>query len=301
MTVEKRFLRGILGLCLLSICCSTQKAQYGSGLAKVPPSGNAARFEKEMLVRLNSDRKRQGLHALKWDPDLASIARYHSRDMKQNDFFGHTSPTTGNLDNRLVRAAYLAEVARENVAIAPNVQIGQDSLLQSPGHRANIYSQDVTHVGIGIVVGSSKEPGSLTITQVFSKPMRAESPGEAKATIARRIDQERRKRGLPPLRKDSGLNSLAQQNLRALDGNVTRGDLKRVGEAVEKSYARKNRSANGAIVTIAQNLVSGGDLQISGALTSPGASRYGLAVKKVRDERGRPLLVVLLVLFLSPQ
>ena len=283
-----------------SISCSAQGPQYGSGLSKVPPSGGAARYEKEMLARLNSDRAKKGLHPLKWDTELAFVARFHSRDMKRNDFFGHTSPTTGSLDDRLVKSSYLAEVARENLAVAPNVQLGQDSLLRSPGHRANIYSSDVTHVGIGIVMGSSKEPGSLTITQVFSKPMRTAGTGETKAIIQRRIQTVRKKNGLRPLRVNARLSALAQKHVRRLDGDIGGRDLRQIGKAVKRDFQKKGRAQTGAIVTIAQNIFTGDDVQISGPLIAPQASGYGLAVRRVKDERGRPLLAILLLVLFLP-
>jgi uncharacterized protein YkwD len=283
----------------LPLACRTHNPAYGSGLARVSPSESTSRFEKEMFSRLNSDRAEHGLPALKWDPRLADIARYHSNDMMQNDFFGHTSPNTGTLDNRLVRAAYLAEVGRENVAIAPDVQVGQDNFLKSPGHRANILSNDVTHVGIGIVPGSSKEPNSLTITQVFGKPLQAETLQEAKAKIEKRIHEERRRSGRGPIEPNGKLSALAQKHIKNLDGDVAGSDLRRVGTAVSRDYKKRGSRKAEAIVTMAQNIYSGDDLQVSGELTSKSASSYGLAVSRVTDQEGRPSLVVLLLVLLN--
>lgn len=283
----------------LSVACSTQKSQFGSGLGKVPQTGNIAALEREMHARLNRDRSKKGLHGLKRDSRLADIARFHSHDMKKNDFFGHTSPNTGTLEDRLARAAYLAEVARENLAIAPNVQVGQDHLLMSPGHRANIYSKDVTHVGIGIVHGSSREPGSLTITQVFGKPLRTESPGEAKSKIERRIQAERGRSGLGPISANGKLTALARKHIRRLGGDVSGMDIRRVGNAVKKDFSKKARKTDGAVVAMAQNISSGDDLQISSAFTSKDASSYGIALRRVKDKKGRPQMVVLLLVLFS--
>lgn len=285
----------------LSLACSTPKSQFGSGLGKVQPNANTAGLEKEMFSRLNRDRAEKGLPSLKWDSALADIARYHSHDMKQNDFFGHTSPNTGTLENRLVRAAYLAEVARENVAIAPNVQDGQDGLLRSPGHRANILSNDVTHVGIGIVPGSSKEAEGLTITQVFGKPLRAESPGETKTKIERKIAEHRRRSGLGPMGTNPRLTALAQKYIKNLDGDVSGADLRRVGAAATRDYQKKGPKGAGGIVTMGQNIFVADELQLAGELTSSHASSYGIAVRQVRDKQGRPSMIVLLLVLFAAQ
>ena len=43
--------------------------------------------------------------------------------------------------------------AGENLALAPNVSLAHQGLMNSPGHRANIMSGDFGKVGIGVVDG----------------------------------------------------------------------------------------------------------------------------------------------------
>jgi uncharacterized protein YkwD len=43
--------------------------------------------------------------------------------------------------------------AGENLALAPNVDLAMQGLMQSPGHKANILSTNFGQVGIGVIDG----------------------------------------------------------------------------------------------------------------------------------------------------
>lgn len=276
--------------------CASRAPKFGSGLAKVPASPKTSSFEKQMHARLNRDRAKYGLQPLKWDAKLADIARFHSRDMKQNSFFGHNSPTTGSLDDRVVMAGYLALVARENVAIAPDVETGQDGLLASRGHFENIMSRDVTRVGIGIVPGSSSDPRDLTITQVFAKPASSQSPSQASSQIEQAIQKARRKSGLTALGKDQRLTALARKHIRDLPGDFSGKDARKVGDAVERKYSKGAPKNASAVVAVAAQFLDAEEFLVPSIVTSRQTIRYGLAVGRVKDEQGRPALTLLLLL-----
>lgn len=71
--------------------------------AAARPWTDAADAEKQVFELVNQDRARAGLRPLQLDPRLSDVARGHSVDMRDHDFFGHVSPTTGNADDRLKR------------------------------------------------------------------------------------------------------------------------------------------------------------------------------------------------------
>jgi uncharacterized protein YkwD len=114
---------------------------------------DAGAAEQRLLTLLNADRRRAGLAALDWDARLAKVARAHSEDMKAGGFVGHVSPRTGDAAARAARAGLKTQVLLENVARAYSVGEAQRGLMQSPGHRKNCLSPDVTHVGIGLSLG----------------------------------------------------------------------------------------------------------------------------------------------------
>ncbi len=89
--------------------------------------------------------------------------------MLQNDFFGHRSPSHGNLRQRLTAASFNASVSRENLALDQDLRSAHLSLMASPGHRSNVLASDVTHIGIGVVRQMSPEGPSLwIITEIYA-------------------------------------------------------------------------------------------------------------------------------------
>jgi len=55
--------------------------------------------------------------------------------------------------------------AGENLAGAPTVEMAHNSLMNSPGHRANILNANFTKIGIGVVSGG---PYGKMFVQMFT-------------------------------------------------------------------------------------------------------------------------------------
>jgi uncharacterized protein YkwD len=121
--------------------------------------------EQRMLELVNAERARAGIRPLQADDRLREVARAHSLDMFEQNYFSHTSPTTGSPFDRIRRAAIPFLLAGENLAYAPNVEIAHQGLMNSPGHRANILRAEFGRVGIGII--RSQAQGSM-FTQNFT-------------------------------------------------------------------------------------------------------------------------------------
>lgn len=160
------------------------------------------------LFYVNEERRRRGLPALVWDAKAARIAELHSRDMLENEFFGHRSTSTGEVADRFARAGIRGAVIRENVARGYGPKGIHESLMGSPGHRVNILADDVTHVGIGVVIGDAPTgvegaPRPILCTQNFYRPPGGGAP-KADAELAPQlrtlIDARRKSEGLPPVR-----------------------------------------------------------------------------------------------------
>jgi uncharacterized protein YkwD len=156
---------------------------------------------------LNETRRARGLPLLRWNDRAAVVADAHSKDMRDAGFVGHVSPTTGDVSARYERAKIPSSIVRENVARGYGPSGIHDSLLRSPGHRANMLADDVTEVGIGVVFGApeSDAPGAprpVFLTQNFHRPPGEGAPTDAKLqpTLRARIDRARADAGLPPAR-----------------------------------------------------------------------------------------------------
>ena len=113
---------------------------------------------------LNSDRARYGLAPLVIDPELCRIARIKSQDMRDNQYFAHTSPTYGDVRSMLRRFGYAYRAAGENIAHHATVEKAQAAFLSSPGHRKIILSSAYTRVGLGVAVDAK---GYVYLTQIF--------------------------------------------------------------------------------------------------------------------------------------
>lgn len=120
--------------------------------------------EKQMLTLVNAERKKAGFSPLKADMRLVNISRQKSKDMIDKKYFGHTSPTYGTPFEALRKNGISYRYAGENLAGASKVTSAHNSLMKSPGHRANILNPNFNYIGIGIVDGG---PYGKMYTQTF--------------------------------------------------------------------------------------------------------------------------------------
>ncbi len=135
-----------------------------------------AAMEQDFLRRINAARKAEGLPPLIYRPYLLNTARFHSLDMAYNDFFSHDGPDGRRPQDRVSafdRRA-LVSFSAENVAMVEVVN-GRwnldkhavdrlhQNLMDSPGHRANILTEEATHIAIGVV----RTEHGVWVTQSF--------------------------------------------------------------------------------------------------------------------------------------
>lgn len=117
----------------------------------------ALAYEKQNFDLTNSARKRAQLPLLSWDAQVAAVARSHSADMAVNNYFSHTSPSTGSPFDRLEEAGISFWYAGENIAYGQldgvEVHMGW---MNSAGHRKNLLNANFKQIGIGVVAQSGK-------------------------------------------------------------------------------------------------------------------------------------------------
>lgn len=109
--------------------------------------------EAQMLMLVNKERAKVGLEPLVMDEKLQAVARSHSRDMFARGYFSHYTPEGLSPFDRMANANITYEYAGENLALAPNVEVAMEGLMNSPGHKANILSPNFKRVGIGGIDG----------------------------------------------------------------------------------------------------------------------------------------------------
>jgi tetratricopeptide (TPR) repeat protein len=115
---------------------------------------------------INEKRAKEGLPLLTLDPILSVIAEHHSKEMAEYEKVSHISPVYGfDFKKRVGYTFPLLKPLGENVASGMGIHEVHLSLMESPGHRANILNPDFKRVGIGI----TKRGGFIFyVTEVFS-------------------------------------------------------------------------------------------------------------------------------------
>ena len=109
-------------------------------------------YEKEVVRLVNEIRVKNGLNPLTEDWELSRVARYKSQDMKNNNYFSHTSPTYGSPFNMMKSFGISYKTAAENIAKGQATpQAVVNAWMNSAGHRANILNSSFTKIGVGYV------------------------------------------------------------------------------------------------------------------------------------------------------
>ncbi|KAE9048573.1 hypothetical protein PR003_g13328 [Phytophthora rubi] len=118
-------------------------------------SGLSSSEMGQMLSRINAYRAQYGLKALTIDSRLVTAASLHSRDQANRCTMSHTGSNGSGVGYRINAQGYDFEVAKENVAAGQNsVDDVMTAWWNSPGHRANLLSSDVSNVGFGKMVNN---------------------------------------------------------------------------------------------------------------------------------------------------
>ncbi|MFQ3548325.1 MAG: CAP domain-containing protein [Armatimonadota bacterium] len=128
-------------------------------------------IEQQFIDLTNEERWNQDLGVLSVNPLLVQIAREHSKEMAEKNYFDHYSPTPG-LKTPMDR--YLSGYGKrptwayvgENLFYCSivDVQRGHRALMQSPKHRDNILNPRYEQMGVGVYIGKD---GRFWVTQMF--------------------------------------------------------------------------------------------------------------------------------------
>lgn len=112
---------------------------------------------KSLLALVNQARAENGLSALSLNDSLSAVAQKKAEDMKNNNYFSHTSPTYGSPFDMIKNAGISYKSAGENIAMGQKTaEAVFNAWMNSSGHRANILSSKFTQMGIGVTDGSTR-------------------------------------------------------------------------------------------------------------------------------------------------
>lgn len=131
-------------------------------------SGVLSAYERQVINLTNQQRAKYGLAPLKISTSLSKMAGVKAADMRDNNYFSHTSPTYGSPFNMMKEFGIPFSYAGENIAAGqPTPQSVVTAWMNSPGHRANILNSHYTMIGVGYVKGGSY--GSYWVQEFISK------------------------------------------------------------------------------------------------------------------------------------
>ena len=126
----------------------------GSSSSESSQTATLSADEQEVFNLVNQQRTSNGLAALKIDSEVQNVARIKAKDMVQNNYFSHNSPTYGTPFNMLNSFKVSYKSAGENIAGNSSNQAAVTAWMNSSGHRANILNSSYNYTGIGVVTGS---------------------------------------------------------------------------------------------------------------------------------------------------
>lgn len=149
----------------------------GNNESSIP---NLADLQKYMLDLINDARHSQGLGPVIWDEFATQIGQAHAEEMAMHQYMSHWNMQGFGPDVRYSLAGG-SEWVQENVFSSWNrydngtpvpitdwkaqVLQAHESLMNSPGHRANIMNPDHTHVGVGIAYNPAT--GEFRVAEEF--------------------------------------------------------------------------------------------------------------------------------------
>lgn len=128
---------------------------------------------KGVIEWTNIERKKHNLASLKENPLLNSSAEEKLRDMFQNQYFAHYSPSGVGVGDLVEQSGYEFIMVGENLALG-NFDGDRDLIeawMNSPGHRKNILDKHYQEIGVAVGKGMFEEKEVWIAVQHFGLPL----------------------------------------------------------------------------------------------------------------------------------
>ncbi|RUS45379.1 serine protease [Cohnella sp. AR92] len=137
---------------------STGNAGSGSGSTSGSTGSGSGTtqsdFATQVITLVNKERAAAGLSALKSDSKLTQVALAKAKDMYNNNYFDHNSPTYGSPFDMMKQFGVSYSYAGENIAKGQqNPQAVMTAWMNSSGHKANILGGNYSSIGVAYYNG----------------------------------------------------------------------------------------------------------------------------------------------------
>lgn len=126
---------------------------YPGQVLNIPlPDTTLTSYVNEVIRLTNLKRTQNGLKALTANWELNRVAQYKAQDMRNKNYFSHTSPTYGSPFDMIKAFGISYRSAGENIAKGQSTPAQVvEAWWNSSGHRANILNSSYTQIGVGYV------------------------------------------------------------------------------------------------------------------------------------------------------
>lgn len=115
---------------------------------------SVSQFAQEVVTLVNKERAKVGAKPLTMDAALSNMALDKAKDMYNNKYFDHNSPTYGSPFDMMDSYGISYRAAGENIAKGQRTpQEVMNAWMNSAGHKKNILDPNFTKIGVGYYQG----------------------------------------------------------------------------------------------------------------------------------------------------
>lgn len=131
------------------------------------PSTSTGSYAQQVADIVNDERSKAGLSSLTMNSDLSKVAQAKAEDMRDKNYFSHTSPTYGSPFDMMKQFGISYSAAGENIAKGQrSPESVMTAWMNSQGHRANILNSSYDQIGVGYCTDAN---GNTYWVQMFIK------------------------------------------------------------------------------------------------------------------------------------
>jgi uncharacterized protein YkwD len=146
-----------------------QVAGYSAIRTTRPVPAAIASIERQTFELINKKREALGLSPLVWSDELAELARLHSQDMADKNYFSHRGSDGTMVDDRADKIGIVNWSAiGENIAFLRGYDdaaaFAVERWMESPAHKQNLLDKRWKETGMGVAI---LPDGTYYFTQVF--------------------------------------------------------------------------------------------------------------------------------------
>ena len=199
--------QGASVLAIFEVASGRAEASPLSDVGGAAAEQSPAQVQRRLAGLIAEERKKRSLAPLSLDPELAQVAQAHSQDMVDHHFVAHVSPSTGQPQDRVLRAGIRTGTLLENIGRGYSAAEIHRGLMDSPGHRANLLHPAVRSLGVGVVAEAENGSLAFVATELFARRAEVFDVADAAVVIAR----ARAAKGVAPATQDQGLSEVAQR------------------------------------------------------------------------------------------